>query len=457
MNHIDVLIAEIGSTTTIVNAFNIDKEVKFLGRGVSNTTVNTQVHKGLRAAIDDLKVKFGGITRLNRKKTYATSSAAGGLKMGVSGLVYDMTVKAAKEGATNAGANIHHVVAGSYLKSDLERLKESDINMILISGGTDYGDWQTAYYNFLDVIQLELNVPIIYAGNIENHDAIKSYIKNHSQKDYISIVENVYPRLDYLNVKPLRRKIYEIFEKHIVHAKGMNEVRRMVKGSIIPTPGSVMEATILLAESIGNTVVIDVGGATTDVHSVTEFSDDFKKYFEGEPREKRTVEGDIGVFLNHLNIVHQIGKSVLAERMNVDIPLLDDLLQDYKYIPTTDLERRLVYELTRYCVYTALDRHIGDYRNVFSSGGRKVLPDGRDLTQIQHVVLTGGALVNLDNTEVFVKEYFENSVNKLVPTHEVKIYKDHDYIMSSIGVLALNHPKEASVLLKKSLHIEEHE
>jgi len=457
MNNIDVLIAEIGSTTTIVNAFNIEEEVKFLGRGVSHTTANTAVHRGLRAAINDLKASFGGVTRLNRKNTYATSSAAGGLKMGVAGLVYDMTVKAAKEGATNAGANIHHIVAGQYLKHDLERLQESDVNMVLISGGTDFGDWKIAYNNFVDVLQLELNIPVIYAGNKQNHDQISTFIRNHSQKEFVSIVDNVYPSVDYLNVEPLRKKIYELFEKHIVHAKGMNEVRRMIKGSIIPTPGSVMEATMLLSESIGNTVVIDVGGATTDVHSVTEFSDEFKKYFEGESKIKRTVEGDLGVFINHMNIVHRIGKSVLAKMMDVDIPVLEDLMHDYKYIPTTETEKRLVYELTKYCVRHALDRHIGDYRNVFSSSGRKVLPEGRDLTQIQNVVLTGGALIHLDQTEDIVKDYFKNNLNKMVPTHEVKIYKDHDYIMSSIGVLALKHPKEALTLLKQSLHMEEND
>ena len=54
----------------------------------------------------------------------------------------------------------------------------------------------------------------------------------------------------------------------------MEHIREMVTGNIIPTPGAVMEAAQLLYNDIGDLAVIDIGGATTDVHSVTEGSDE---------------------------------------------------------------------------------------------------------------------------------------------------------------------------------------
>ena len=57
---IDVLVAEIGSTTTLVNAFNIHGETPtFLGRGVANTTVDTDVNEGLQQAVEDLSNALG--------------------------------------------------------------------------------------------------------------------------------------------------------------------------------------------------------------------------------------------------------------------------------------------------------------------------------------------------------------------------------------------------------------
>lgn len=54
---IDCLVAEIGSTTTVVNAFdNLDNSPRFLGSGFSPTTVlKGDVTIGLNKAIENLK------------------------------------------------------------------------------------------------------------------------------------------------------------------------------------------------------------------------------------------------------------------------------------------------------------------------------------------------------------------------------------------------------------------
>jgi len=61
----------------------------------------------------------------------------------------------------------------------------------------------------------------------------------------------------------------------------MEHIKEMVNLSIMPTPGSVMESTMMLFEHLGNVMTIDVGGATTDIHSVCEPSDEYKKIFQG--------------------------------------------------------------------------------------------------------------------------------------------------------------------------------
>ena len=117
---ISVLVAEIGSTTTVVNAFgDIEDSPRFLGQGQAPTTVTEgDVNIGLNNAIDSLK-KSLGVDKIEYDEMLATSSAAGGLKMTVHGLVYDMTVKAAREAALGAGANIPLVTAGRLRRSDI--------------------------------------------------------------------------------------------------------------------------------------------------------------------------------------------------------------------------------------------------------------------------------------------------------------------------------------------------
>jgi len=142
---IDVLVAEIGSTTTVVNAFNnIDSlDPVFVGQGQAPTSVlQGDVNIGLKEAIDDLAKKLE-VENIDYIEMLATSSAAGGLKMTVHGLVYDMTARAAKEAALGAGAIIHQVTAGKLRRTDIKKIEEIKPNIILLAGGVDYDERDT--------------------------------------------------------------------------------------------------------------------------------------------------------------------------------------------------------------------------------------------------------------------------------------------------------------------------
>ncbi|MFA6782895.1 MAG: glutamate mutase L, partial [Sedimentibacter sp.] len=311
---VDVLVAEIGSTTTVVNAFNGigTGNPAFIGQGQAPTTVlEGDVTIGLRGAIEGLKKNLQADT-LIWDDMLATSSAAGGLKMTVHGLVYDMTVRAAKEAALGAGGIIKMITSGRLRRTDLKKVQEIKPNIILVAGGVDYGERDTAIYNMEMILSMGLKIPIIYAGNIENREEVRLLCEEAQNQLYI--VENVYPKIDTLVVEPTRKIIQDAFEEHIIHAPGMAKVRDLVKGPIIPTPGAVMEAAKVLKEEIGDLIIFDVGGATTDLHSVTEGSSEINSILiSPEPVAKRTVEGDLGVYVNVAHVVEKIGMDNLKK------------------------------------------------------------------------------------------------------------------------------------------------
>ncbi|WP_352418498.1 GlmL-related ornithine degradation protein [Proteiniborus sp.] len=453
---INVLVAEIGSTTTVVNAFDeiFDNCPIFIGQGQAPTSVREgDVNIGLRAAIKDLSERLS-VDNLEYDELMSTSSAAGGLKMTVHGLVYDMTVRAAKEAALGAGANLHIITAGKMRRSDINKLKEIKPNIILIAGGVDYGERETALYNAELIRGLNLDIPIIYAGNKENQEEIREIFKDTKMKLYIT--ENVYPKIDQLNIEPTRKIIQEVFEEHIIYAPGMGKVREMVKGPIIPTPGAVMLAAKLLKEEIGDVLVLDVGGATTDVHSVTEGSDEINRILVSpEPISKRTVEGDLGVYVNLNNIVERIGLNNLASRLNIDSEKLKNLVENHKPIPISDIEKSFIEELTFEAVITAVKRHAGRLRDLYGPSGKKTIAEGKDLSNVKYVVGTGGALTRLPNRiEIMKRIPLNNKGNELLPNKDVKILVDNNYIMASLGVLSEKYPEAAIRLMKNSLGIE---
>ena len=458
---IDVLVAEIGSTTTVVNAFhNIhgDSPV-FYGQGQAPTSVlEGDVRIGLKAAIEDLKKEKGLAPEdtLEYEEMLATSSAAGGLKMTVHGLVFDMTARAAREAALGAGAIIHFVTAGRLRRTDLSKIEEVNPNLILLAGGVDYGERETSVYNaeLLSAMTGPVSkTPVIYGGNIENIDEMKLIFKDRQ----LYIVDNVYPKIDELNVEPARRIIQAAFEEHITKGPGMEHIRDLVTGPIIPTPGAVMEATKLLYEMLGNVMALDVGGATTDLHSVTEDSDEISKILiSPEPKAKRTVEGDLGVYINRYKIIESIGEDLLREEMEEAGYDYDDALRNYQAIPKNKGEIKLVERLTEEAVIKAVERHAGRIRYVYGPSGRTTLAQGKDLTQVKYIVGTGGALVHLPNRGAIMRRI--NEMNEtgllLTPREHAQVLIDNHYIMASLGVLSLRYKEGAEKLLRQSLGID---
>ena len=457
---IDVLVAEIGSTTTVVNAFDhleSDNPV-FLGQGQAPTSVKEgDVNIGLQAAIEDMKKNLHiENEKLEYTNMLATSSAAGGLRMTVHGLVYDMTVKAAKEAALGAGANIHLITAGKLSKVDMIKLDRIKPNIILIAGGVDYGERETALYNSELIAASDLNIPVIYAGNIAVADDVKLIFESYSKEKNLHIVPNVYPKIDILNIEPTREVIQDIFEKHITEAKGMEKIREMVNGPIIPTPGAVMKASKILKDEIGDLVTIDVGGATTDIHSVTEGTEKVNRILvEPEPVAKRTVEGDLGVFINKRNIVDIIKIEKLEKELNMTPEDIEKFTNSDIAIPETEEHKRFIERLTKEAVIVSINRHAGGYRTYFG-GKSDTLAFGKDLTAVKWIVGTGGALTRLTAREEILNSISQfNRADKLLPTAEAKILIDNDYIMASLGVLSSLNKEAAIKLLLKSLKFNE--
>ena len=452
---VDVLVAEIGSTTTVVNAFHRLGEAQpvFLGQGQAPTSVlQGDVCVGLQGAMDDL-CRRQGWPDLQYDAMLATSSAAGGLRMTVHGLVYDMTVRAAREAALGAGANLHLVTAGIMQEEDLEDLRDINPNLILIAGGTDYGERKTALENARLIRELGLNVPVIYAGNVQNQARVQRIFADAPAECYV--VENVYPRLDELNIEPARKVIHQVIEKHIIHAPGMERVRTKVTGSIIPTPGAVMECAKLLYELVGDLVVLDVGGATTDVHSVTEGSEEIASIqLSPEPMAKRTVEGDLGVFVNARSMAKQIGMHNLEKEIGRDPA---PIFAHYKAIPDTPEQFLLTETLAWHAASDALERHCGRFRYTYGSNGRQTFAEGKDLTNVKYLVATGGALTRLPGRKAIMERLCHlNDGGKLLfpKAQNLRLLEDRQYYMASLGVLSRYHREAAVALLKQDMEVE---
>lgn len=440
---LSILTIEVGSTITKVNGFNRLEEGGFqhLAQGFAPTSISDgDVGLGVEQAIQDLKTRYTG--RIDHPETFVNSSAAGGLRMTVHGLTYSMTARAAREAALGAGGIVKMVTAGELDEFELEEIQKIHPNIILLAGGVDFGEKDVVLRNAEKIASLHLNVPVLYAGN----SAIRKPVQSILEKAGIEtrLVSNVFPDVDVLNIEPVRKVIHELFNSHIIRAPGMSRFAELTHWGILPTPGAVLKASELFAEVVGDCLVFDVGGATTDVHSVTNGSLEWNsRLIEPEPYAKRTVEGDLGVFVNAHNIVE----------MEND-PSWNENLLELSPIPSTEKQKELTHWLCSRAVNTAIRRHAGVITDLYTPSGKKQIVKGKDLTAIQWVIGTGGALTLVDGGDEILRNVCTGAGKYLLPAPETKIILDREYRFSALGTLAQAYPEDVKLTFQKWVNSE---
>lgn len=446
---IDILLAEIGSTTTVITAINNingDKPIIVNQTEHYTTIKENDVNIGINKAIKLMEKNIG--EEINYDMLLASSSAAGGLKMTVHGLVYDMTVKASKEAALGAGAVLKYTTAGKMRRKHIDEIRKISPNVILLAGGVDYGEEETILHNAELLAELDFNSPIIYAGNITLKEEIKEILEKKGKKVYLT--DNVYPNVDQLNVEPARNIIQNIFSEHIIHAPGMNKIYNIVDKKVIPTPRAVMLTTELLSEIYKDVLTVDIGGATTDVDSFTEGDAEIQKIMlSPEPISKRTVEGDLGLYVNAHNVVNLMEEKILSEKFSDYKRLLEEITP----YPENIEQEKFAVELAKYCFYTSIKRHAGYKRHLFGPNGRQEIASGKDLTAIKYIIGTGGVLSRSKYRKEIMESLFNNNNDPklLIPNKKAILAYDKNYIFAGIGVLSTVNKKAAINLLKENI------
>ncbi|WP_245851968.1 glutamate mutase L [Mobilicoccus massiliensis] len=434
---------EVGSTITKVNAFELREGVfRPLAQGFAPTSVDEgDVGIGIDAAMEACRVAGG--PEPGSVETHVNSSAAGGLRMTVHGLTVSMTARAAREASLGAGAIVTMVTAGPLAGYDLEEIREVRPNVVLLAGGVDGGERGVVLRNAELLAGLlreqreagERATPVVYAGNSALRRPVTSVFGD--ARVEVLLADNVFPEVDVLNIAPLRTLIHEVFNAHITHAPGMARLRDFTDAEILPTPGAVLKGAELFAEAVGDVVVIDVGGATTDIHSVTEGSVEFAaKALEPEPTAKRTVEGDLGVYVNAANVA--AGDEEAQAR-----------LEHLRAMPSSEAEIAITHWLAERAVDLGIRRHAGTLTDLFTPSGKKQVVKGKDLTAVEYVVATGGALTQVPGGEEILRGVClgpstRGGVTSLLPSPEARILVDRGYLFSAMGTLAHTYPDEVA-------------
>jgi uncharacterized protein (TIGR01319 family) len=262
------------------------------------------------------------------------------------------------------------------------------------------------------------------------------------------VAPNIVPRIGVLAPDGARTAIRELFLSHVIggkHLSSRDDFLAMVQGA---TPDVVLTGVELLAEVAGDTVVVDVGGATTDVHSVVELDPEeagLSREVVATARVTRTVEGDLGMRWSAVTTAEAAGRDDLA-----DAALRRHA--DPGFVPVDDAEADVDEELAREAVGLALRRHAGRSKVVVSPEGRVVERSGKDLREVDLLVGSGGVLRH--GRAGVAERVFAGSVGEHVEggwqlPRRAEVTVDADYVLAAVGLLAGEHPDAARRLVRR--------
>jgi len=440
-----VLLIDYGSTYTKVVAVDISGS-KLLGCASAYTTVETDVGVGLENALSELRIQTG---RLDFQKRSACSSAAGGLRMVASGLVPELTAKAASIASMGAGAKIVGLYSYELIDDDIEEIIAKSPDIMLLTGGSNGGNKKCILHNAEMLANVKCSFPIIVAGNRNaGHDVMK--ILAHHE---VYLCENVMPTVGSINIEPARQKIRDIFLDRIVHAKGLsNEI-------LMPTPSAVLAAIELLATDMGDLIAIDLGGATTDVYSITDGTPHgANTIYRGlpEPYAKRTVEGDIGMRYSAQGIAEAVGISRIAKLTGLSESNITNriryIIEHTDTLPENAEEEAMDFALAAMAIETATKRHAGLLEEIYTSSGQAFVQTGKDLTDVKTMIMTGGALLYSDRQKELAGYalYNEMEPQSLRPK-KTNLLMDKHYILAAMGLLSKQEPTAALEIMKSNL------
>ena len=458
-----VLLIDFGSTYTKLTAVDVEEE-QILGTAASYTTVETDINDGLNEGLRLLEQKTGKVTY---DKCYACSSAAGGLRMVTSGLVPELTGEAAKLASLGAGAKVVGIYAFQLTEDDLAQIRASKPDIFLLVGGTDGGNTECILHNARMLASLDPDFPIVVAGNRTAARECEKILAGYE----VYVCPNVMPKFGVLQIEPTQKQIREIFLNRIIQAKGLSKAAELLSDIMMPTPSAVLQAMNLLAQGcegeagIGELVAVDVGGATTDIYSIADgMPEQMNTVYKGlpEPFAKRTVEGDIGMRYSIRGIVDAAGLDRVSELSGLSKErvetLIDYLRSNTDKVPNGDPElEALDYALASLAIEEAVRRHAGTIEETYTMMGLTYVQEGKNLTKVKQIVVTGGSLIHTKRTsQIAAHALYSPAQPASLRPKQADVWVDRTYILAAMGLLSSHYPQTALRIMKKELEFHGH-
>jgi hypothetical protein len=349
---------------------------------------------------DDLYAKCGElIARHSPEEIAICSSANGGLSTLIVGISRSFSLKYATNVAWNSGINIIDTVL--YRDIETAPVPGGVIDVVILTGGIDgvEGIYDERLVRFLGGFAWQ---NIVYVGSEMEHAFLQEHLPD------LVILPNILTDKLTLHEEPLKHYLTDLYQSDIMGKEEIKELYDITANQIYSTPYIVNRSLAQMhtrLDVVDPFVLIDIGGATTDIHYSRDLVND-RLVTEGG--YDRLVFKKLGVFKSRQSLVFTARNNEYVYELLGHLNATENILDEESEAAT-----RVLMGLAIFLVLYKVSHHHADYIEL-------------KLDILNTLVFTGGITKVLTPEEVeTIVEFF---YHKILRFHEIpRVLIDTEY------------------------------
>ena len=356
--------------------------------------------------LDDLMAKCGDtISRFDSADIHVCSSANGGLSTLIIGVTNSFSLKYATNIAFNSGINIIDTIL--YQNIEDNSLPSDLIDVVIIVGGADiHSDlFSDSLYRYLEQLSYS---NIVYAGTVQDVPGISENIK-----DVVILPSIVDDRLHIVE-EHLKEYLTNLYQQDIEGKEDIKHLYDITDNQIFPTPYIVNKALPMIDAkfSVSNPfILLDVGGATTDIHYSKDLVDD---NVVTENEYDRLVFKRLGVYKSQQSLIFAAQSNEFVYELLTHLKVTENIFHE-----KSEKATKVLMQLAIFLVLCKMSHYVKSYINL-------------KLLAINSIVLTGGItkVLSIEEIELIIAFFYKKI---LTSNHKPTTVLDSSYDIWTLG------------------------
>lgn len=356
--------------------------------------------------LDDLTHKCGDtVKRFGAENIHICSSANGGLSTLIIGLTQSYSLKYAMNIAYNAGINI----IDSIVFQDIESYSvPSDlIDVVIIVGGIDSnpGVFDERLNNYLEKLNYS---NAAFVGNAPDGEALSTQIDN------LAVLPNIIDNRLHIVEQQLKDYLTNLYQQDIEGKEDIKHLYEITNNQIYSTPYVVNKSLPLIHTSFSVTdpfILLDIGGATTDVHYSKDLVND---NIVTEQGHDRIVFKKLGVYKSRQSLIFTAENNEFSYELLMHLKVTENI-----YTEHSDKATKILMQLAIFLVLCKMSQYRPAYVTL-------------KLMAMNSIVFTGGITKVLSHEDIEdVVEFFYRKI--LNSDHKPVAVIDANYDIWTLG------------------------